>query len=540
MNTLFRYLFLLNLAIVIFNMNAIAQVSENYRLYPSSVTQTEVFVTRHPTNSQLLFATANSITFAPFFVSEGVYVSTNGGDSWFGSDTCKGEPIVFHGGDPGIAIDKNGTFILTRLGTPPFSGVYAHYSTDNGASWSNQITITTDDIERAAIATDASPESPFYGRTYAVFVKFASPFAVHISHTDDGGASWSTPLRINNPANAGRGADITIGKDGTVYVCWAGVTNTSPFAEILTGFAKSSNGGQNWTVQESAFEMSGIQGQLAQKANIRVNGLPRIEIDNSGGARDGWVYIITTEKGRLPAGSDPDVILRRSGDGGQTWSAGIRVNQDVLNNGKIQYFPALHVDDDGGLNAIFYDDRTTTSDSTGVFLARSTDGGDGWTEIEVSDHNFKPVPIGGLGAGYQGDNIDIISSDGQLLPMWMDNSSGTYQIWTAKVAIDAVGIETGETAVPTGFSLDQNYPNPFNPQTNIRYRIAEHSFVKLSIYNILGDLVKSLVSETQAPGEKVILWDGTNQSGAAVASGFYFYKLSAGDVQQTRRMLLIR
>ncbi|MEZ4766094.1 MAG: hypothetical protein R3C26_23780 [Calditrichia bacterium] len=190
------------------------------------------------------------------------------------------------------------------------------------------------------------------------------------------------------------------------------------------------------------------------------------------------------------------------------------VNQDALNNGKIQYFPALHVDDDGGLNVIFYDDRTTTSDSTGVFLARSTDGGDSWTEIEVSDHNFKPVPIGGLGAGYQGDNIDIISSDGQLLPMWMDNSSGTYQIWTAKVAIDAVGIETGETAVPSGFSLDQNYPNPFNPQTNIRYRIAEHSFVKLSIYNILGDLVKSLVSETQAPGEKVILlgWHQSNRS----------------------------
>ncbi|MEZ4748554.1 MAG: hypothetical protein R3C41_20995 [Calditrichia bacterium] len=79
----------------------------------------------------MLFTFANSITFAPFFISEGVYVSTNGGDSWFGSDTCNGEPIVFHGGDPGIAIDKNGTFILPslRLGTPLFSGVYAHYST---------------------------------------------------------------------------------------------------------------------------------------------------------------------------------------------------------------------------------------------------------------------------------------------------------------------------------------------------------------------------------------------------------------------------
>ncbi|MEZ4748556.1 MAG: hypothetical protein R3C41_21005 [Calditrichia bacterium] len=82
-------------------------------------------------------------------------------------------------------------------------------------------------------------------------------------------AQADTPLRINNPVNAGRGADIiTIGKDGTVYVCWAGVTNTSPFAEILAGFAKSSNGGQNFldSSGKRAFEMSAaFKGNLPRK-----------------------------------------------------------------------------------------------------------------------------------------------------------------------------------------------------------------------------------------------------------------------------------
>ena len=150
---------LLILGVVKISAQTLPKVSENFRIHPSPVTQTEVLVERHPLNPDLLFATANTITFAPFFVSEGVYVSENGGLSWSGSDTCNGAPIAFHGGDPGIAINKNGRFILTRLGTDPFAGLYAHYSDDNGASWSSQLTITTDDVERASVVTDASPVS---------------------------------------------------------------------------------------------------------------------------------------------------------------------------------------------------------------------------------------------------------------------------------------------------------------------------------------------------------------------------------------------
>ncbi|NIV15538.1 MAG: hypothetical protein GWN62_31050, partial [Aliifodinibius sp.] len=73
--------------------------------------------------------------FDPFFVSEGIYVTMDGGTTWTGNDTCTGEPIAFHNGDPGIAIDKNGTFILVRVGDPNFfPGVFSHYSTDNGVT----------------------------------------------------------------------------------------------------------------------------------------------------------------------------------------------------------------------------------------------------------------------------------------------------------------------------------------------------------------------------------------------------------------------
>jgi hypothetical protein len=394
-------------------------IGQNFKIYPSNVSQTEVFIVTHPSNPEIMFVACNTIIFNPFFVSEGCYATTNGGNSWYGSDTCKGAPINLHGGDPGITINKNGTFILTRRGFSP--GLYSHYSTDFGVTWSNQKTITNDDLERATMTSDVHPSSPYFGRSYAAWVKFAPPFPLNFSFTNDGGVSWSTTAQINNPIQRSAGGDITMGPNGKVYVCWAGVTSVSPFTEDFVGVASSTNGGTNWQVTENAFDMNGINGILTQKGNIRVNGLPNIAIDTTGGPRNGWIYIVTTQKNLSPAGSDPDVILNRSTDGGQTWSARIRVNQDPVNNGKIQYFPAVHVDKTGGLNVIFYDDRNTTSDSSGVFLARSEDGGNNWREFEISDRNFKPLPIGGLGQGYQGDNISITSSNNKLWPVWMDN-----------------------------------------------------------------------------------------------------------------------
>jgi len=508
----------------------------NYRLYPSNINQTEVFIVKSPLDQNILFSACNTLNFIPFFVSEGIFVTSNGGQSWYGNDTCTGPPIDFHGGDPGIAIDKNGTFILTRLGRSPFIGLYSHYSTDNGVTWSAQKVISTDDLERASVISDGDPFSPFYGRTYAAWVRFAPPFPLSFCYTDNGAQNWSTPAEVNNPSNRSAGGDLALGPNGEVYVCWAGVTATTPFKEILVGFASSSTGGASWIVTEQAFPVNGITGVLPNKDNIRVNGLPNMDVDLTDGSRKGWTYIVTGQKNLPPAGSDPDVILNRSADGGLTWSAGIRVNQDPLNNGKEQYFPTVHVDRYGAVNVIFYDDRHTTSDSAGVTLARSTDGGDTWTEYDLSDHNFKPTPIGGLGQGYQGDNIDLTSTDSTLWPVWMDNSTGIYQIWTCPVKFSSVqAIEDQEAEVT--FSL---FPNPMKSGSRFRVQSSRSGFVTLKLYSLTGTEVLTVFQGELATGEHIfeLRSDDANHGNGLVA-GVYLCRLTVNGISRTIKLVYL-
>lgn len=518
--------------------NSAFYLGENYRLYPSNVTQTEVFIAKSPVDENILFASCNTLTFIPFFVSEGIYVTTDEGISWFGNDTCTGEPISFHGGDPGITIDKDGRFIITRLGRSPFVGLYSHYSTDNGHTWSTQQVISTDDLERASVATDANPLSLFYGRTYAAWIKFASPFPLMFSYTDNGAQSWSPPIPINNPSNRSAGGDLAVGPYGELYACWAGVTETSPFKEILVGFSKSTSGGQNWNVTENAFAMNGITGVLPTKGNIRVNGLPGIAVDTNDGPRKGWIYIVTGEKNLAPAGSDPDIILHRSEDGGVTWSEGIRVNQDELNNGKIQYFPTVHVDKFSAIDVLFYDDRNTTFDSCGVFLARSPDGGFSWTEIEISDHHFKPTPIGGLGQGYQGDNIDLTSTNSKLWPVWMDNSSGTYQVWTSPIDFSWINGVEKKYSNEGFFNLEKNYPNPFKNKTTIHFSLSKRSFVTLEIFDLYGNLLSTISNEEYQPGKySVVLNSKAGLQGVVLKNGIYLCRMTCHGQSQTMRMV---
>ncbi len=509
-------------------------VGQNVRLYPSNVTQTETFIVRHPSNPDVLFASANTINLNTGFVSEGVYVTTDGGTSWRGNDTCIGAPITFHRGDPGIAIDKNGTFILSRLGFSP--GMFAHFSTDLGVTWSSQRTIATNDQDRGTLASDVEDASTFYGRTYAAWVKFAFPFAVHFSYSDNGGQTWSAPAQVNNPALRGQGGEVTIGPDGSVILTWAGVTNVSPFTEDFVGFARSTDGGLSWTILENAFDVNGISGVLPAKGNIRVNGLPRIATDASFGSRRGWIYVVTTERGLAPAGSDPDIILHRSTDEGGTWSTGIRVNTDPLNNGRTQYFPAIHVDHTGGVNVLYYDDRLTSVDSAGVFLSRSTDGGDTWSDYRISDHYFKPQAIGGLGQGYQGDNIAMTSVGDTLWPVWMDNSTGIYQIWTCPVNITTL-THIDEEPLPSGLILHQNYPNPFNPSTRITYTVPSSGGVLLEVFDVLGRRVALLVDSHQERGDHSVEFPSTI---TGLASGVYRYRLQFGGTSLSKTMVLLR
>jgi len=102
----------------------------------------------------------------------------------------------------------------------------------------------------------------------------------------------------------------------------------------------------------------------------------------------------------------------------------------------------------------------------------------------------------------------------------------------------AVGPTAG---VPDQFALLQNYPNPFNPETYISFALPVASPVDLKVYNVAGQLVKSLADgEQMSAGLHMVRWDGTNNNGEKVASGIYFYKISAGDFQATKKMVVTK
>lgn len=94
-------------------------------------------------------------------------------------------------------------------------------------------------------------------------------------------------------------------------------------------------------------------------------------------------------------------------------------------------------------------------------------------------------------------------------------------------------------SVSRDFSLSQNYPNPFNPETTIEYTLPKPTFVKLKIFDVLGQEVKTLVNELQQSGVRSVVWDGKNNQGQLVPSGLYIYQIVAdGFIQSSKSMLL--
>ena len=94
--------------------------------------------------------------------------------------------------------------------------------------------------------------------------------------------------------------------------------------------------------------------------------------------------------------------------------------------------------------------------------------------------------------------------------------------------------------MPSNYFLDQNFPNPFNPITTLRYKLPEDSFVDVTVYDMLGNVVNNLVNTKQSSGYKSIQWNSTSNQGEPVSAGVYLYKIQAGDFVDTKKMILLK
>jgi len=154
------------------------------------------------------------------------------------------------------------------------------------------------------------------------------------------------------------------------------------------------------------------------------------------------------------------------------------------------------------------------------------------------------IGVTGLRGAYLLDNGNYLVTNGAGVHE-LDSASGSlirtvvggtnFQYVSEYFPGGLVGLSNISNAVPEKFSLSQNYPNPFNPETKINYQITESGNVNLSVYDVLGNEVVTLVNEKQNPGTYSVNFDGSNFS-----SGVYFYKLITGDFSETKSMILMK
>ena len=101
-------------------------------------------------------------------------------------------------------------------------------------------------------------------------------------------------------------------------------------------------------------------------------------------------------------------------------------------------------------------------------------------------------------------------------------------------------LSTDKDVIPLKYLLHQNYPNPFNPVTTLRYDLPENALVNITIYDMMGRQISTLVSSLQSAGYKSIQWNGTNDAGQPVSAGLYLYTIQAGEFRQTKKMVLLK
>lgn len=120
-----------------------------------------------------------------------------------------------------------------------------------------------------------------------------------------------------------------------------------------------------------------------------------------------------------------------------------------------------------------------------------------------------------------------------------DNGNATATTTQNVQITNMVGI-AAEAALPEKFALSQNFPNPFNPSTTISYALPKKTQVRLTIYNMLGKEIRTLVNRTEDAGYKSVVWDGLDQRGQLISTGVYIYKIQAGEFTHTRKMIFMK
>ncbi len=182
----------------------------------------------------------------------------------------------------------------------------------------------------------------------------------------------------------------------------------------------------------------------------------------------------------------------------------------------ILVFPALLIQEVKAQDLVLQD---TTISTTATFSASNS---------IIAGPNFTIASTG---------DVTLDAATVALKPRFFIIKGGKLQVVSQVIAVN---IKTEDPVIPDEFVVHQNFPNPFNPTTQIGYTLPNAEKVEIVVYNIFGQIVKTLISQNQGPGYHSVVWDGTSKTGERVSSGVYYYKVTAGKHTAVKKLALLK
>lgn len=350
--------------------------------------------------------------------------SEDAGKNW---ETASGvaPPNYRVSGDVSVTYDNQGHAIICymafdKLGTMNYwahgasrSGLFVRRSLDGGKTWeANDITIIDHPTEpgipfedKPYIVAD-NTKGPFAGNLYVGWTRWTlADSQILLSRSTDDGKTWSAPIEIDKHRGLPRddngaleGFSGAVEPDGTLDAVW------SDDEEIM--LTKSHDGGRTFTPPREIIHTAPIMFHI--QGAFRANGFPVLSLD----PKSGRMYVVWSDY----RNGDVDVFCSTSEDHGETWSNAVRVNSDEIHDGADQFFQWLAVDpEDGAANVVFYDRRgDPKNEEPTVVLARSTDGGQSFTNYAWTEKSFDPGNV------FLGDYTGIAALAGRVYGVWTE------------------------------------------------------------------------------------------------------------------------
>jgi len=244
---------------------------------------------------------------------------------------------------------------------------------------------------------------------------------IFFSRSTDHGATFSSRVQISTTSGDNNGAIPSVGPNGEIYVTWGNFANR-------LNFQRSLDGGTTWLPTDIIIRNDIVTPRDPLNGGFRNPEIAANATDRSSGSHRGRVYAVWPDQRY----GNPDILLAWSDNKGDTWSAPIRVNDDIAANNADQWFPWVSVDAAGAVQVTFLDRREDPANYLySMYLATSTDGaGSFGPNIRVSSGNYGPG-----GSGFLGDYTGAATGGGKIHPLWPDARFGDEDTFSHPVSL---------------------------------------------------------------------------------------------------------